>query len=406
MGGIAASEPLAPRVCKIVALEFGRGLSMTIRRRRIPVGARRLLAVGALAFAVLIVMAALPQGAHAEPEASAEYQGATSEGGTALLVVSADRTTVDVVFSIRNRQFGCPGEIVFARVPIATGGGQFRVDAQQSMSPTSVTSPIPVLTQVASVVGYWDVPAFSAASGVLVVDPAPGRDCQPRRISWRAGRSNGSQPRANSGVVMTDAGSVFLAGTSVPGGTVQASTTEFGSGLQSFSFTYQLGECTYVRSLPRPLRYDYGPTFEYSDPSSWSFAGVASNDSIAGGIVVAGDRSCPTVALYYVAQIPRSAEATAPPVTFVTSASVTSMRGQFVNEPVFDETFHAPVVFTGGTVDELEGALLEWNVRSALVPDAAGDRWLLEAGITPSRDAFRRHFPDGVAPMTAMTLAR
>lgn len=377
---------------------------MTILRWRIRPATRTALTLAAgVVLATLLVLGGPPRSALAEPEASAEYQGAMSDGGTVLLVVSADRTTVDASFLFRNRQYGCPNEAFFTQLPIATGGAVFRADSQPN---TIIVAANPTVTQIVSVVGYWDIPTFSAASGVLMVDPAAGQACPSRRLSWRAGRSNGAQPRVNSGVVMSDTGSVFLAGTSVPGGTVQTSTTEFGAGLQSFSFTYQLGTCTYTRALPRMLRYDYGPTFEYADPSSWSLTGVASNDSISGGIVVAGDQSCPTLALYYVAQAPRPPEVATPPPTFVAAAAVTSMRGQFVTEPVFDETFHAPAVFTGGTVDELEGALLTWNMRSALVPDAAGDHWLLEAGIAPSRDAFRLRFPGGIPPMTAMTLAR
>ena len=154
---------------------------MTILRWRI----RPVMRV-ALSFAAVVLLASFlvlggpPRSALAEPEASAEYQGSMSDGGSVLLVVSADRTTVDVSFSFRNRQYGCPYEAFFTQLPIATGGAVFRADSQPN---TIIVAANPTVTQIVSVVGYWDIPTFSAASGVLMVDPAAGQACPARRLS-------------------------------------------------------------------------------------------------------------------------------------------------------------------------------------------------------------------------------
>ena len=380
--------------------------SGSVWSRALPRVSRVLLASALVASLAIL---ASPDAVRAEPEANAEYEGAMSDGGSARIVVNADRTAVEATFVFSKPPTGCPTQAYIARIPIGAGGVQFRADRQAITGEVTRNIAIPLSVSVA---GFWDVPGYYAATGSVAVDPGTG-SCPAVRASWRAGRSNGTLPTGvGRGYVFAGAGSVYAVGSATAGGTVKASTTEFGTGIASLSFTFKDGQCSYEGSTSgaaaNRLLFDAGPSLQYADDGAraWSMAAVSAPESLSGGLVVAGTGSCPTVALYYVAELPRAA-APAPAPAVAASVPAILPPGTFVSAPEFNaETFLGPAVFTGGTVDNLEAATLALNASGVWVRDVGGEFRLLELGSPASREAFKARFPNGILPMTPATVSR
>jgi len=242
-------------------------------------------------------------------------------------------------------------------------------------------------------------------AGLTMAEGTGPLDCGRHRATWLAVRQEivtTSPPLSRPDSLYAGAATVFGQSGS---GTVSLTTDRAGA-LRSVAFDVVQGGCTYRAStdvLEAPVPFD-GPGVQHI-AEGWSMAALAEPRGMH-RVAVLGAADCPDIPVVFSTNAPTSIPAVVVP-TATPPAAPAPGRGTFLGAPVFSSGGTASVVYSGGTVADLEAAVVAGGGSGAWLQDATGEYRLLIVGAPPFlREAFQGAFPAGFSAPVAVTVTR
>lgn len=377
----------------------------------------------AISLAAVLWSATAPASAAGAVVTTSTYRGVTSELNTATLVISGDGATVEgltvgsPIYRDANIPLACYTSLTLRGLAIRDNA----VDATGAAeSPDGLTANYKVTGRFTE---------GGLVTGSVTITPTFPARCPQRIVAWAAVARTGTESAAKSATYTGPVTSVFggvggdvTISTDARGTTVNALKTTTTPSCTADTIAIEAGiAADGVASIMSDVRRGQSIATEGRYVISFTgttAVGVFVNNQQAREVVLPGGSTCGTVVGTFIAKsAAAAAPATATPAAGATPTPVATpsaappatlpAKAAFAAPPVFGSVGQAMAVFSGGTVDALEGAANATGATGVWVQEASGAYQLLVVGGPPFiNQSFRSAFGAGLPANTPMTLVR